>query len=134
MAARATNPNDKAAWLKLAADWLSLAQKVACPRTEQVTRVDCDCRSSLVEFLAVCLVWGTRMPIRVLLAKSNLPPDEIEKLSSAFDRALRSLNIADRKDDPIGKIVARKIIEVRETGVRDAAEIADIVVKQLKLT
>jgi hypothetical protein len=74
------------------------------------------------------------MPIRVLLAKSNLPPDEIEKLSSAFDRALRSLNIADRKDDPIGKIVARKIIEVRETGVRDAAEIADIVVKQLKLT
>ena len=64
----------------------------------------------------------------------NLPPDEIEKLSSAFDRALRSLNIADRKDDPIGKIVARKIIEVRETGVRDAAEIADIVVKQLKLT
>jgi hypothetical protein len=27
MAARATNPNDKAAWLKLAADWLSLAQK-----------------------------------------------------------------------------------------------------------
>jgi hypothetical protein len=74
------------------------------------------------------------MPIRVLLAKSNLPPDEIEKLSSAFDRALRSLNIADRKDDPIGKIVARKIIEVRETGVRDAAKIADIVVKQLKLT
>ena len=74
------------------------------------------------------------MPIRVLLAKSNLPPDEIEKLSSAFDRALRSLNIADRKDDPSGKIVARKIIEVRETGVRDAAEIADIVVKQLKLT
>jgi hypothetical protein len=74
------------------------------------------------------------MPIRVLLEKSNLPPDEIEKLSSAFDQALRSLNIADRKDDPIGKIVARKIIEVRETGVRDAAEIADMVVKQLRLT
>jgi hypothetical protein len=74
------------------------------------------------------------MPLNVLLAKSNLPPDEIENLSSAFDRALRSLNIADRKDDPIGKIVARKIIEVRETGVRDAAEIADMVVKQLKLT
>jgi|tagenome__1003787_1003787.scaffolds.fasta_scaffold20087985_2 hypothetical protein len=74
------------------------------------------------------------MPIHVLLANRNLPPDEIEKLNSAFDRALRSLNIADRKDDPIGKIVARKIIEVRETGVRDAAEIADIVVKQLKLT
>jgi hypothetical protein len=74
------------------------------------------------------------MPLNVLLAKSNLPPDEIENLSSAFDRALRSLNIADRKDDPIGGIVARKIIEVSETGVRDAAEIADMVVKQLKLT
>jgi hypothetical protein len=53
------------------------------------------------------------MPIRVLLAKRNFPPDEIEKLTSAFDQALRSLNIADRKDDPIGEIVARKIIEVR---------------------
>jgi hypothetical protein len=27
MAARATNPQDKAAWLKLAGDWLSLAEK-----------------------------------------------------------------------------------------------------------
>ncbi|MBU6464275.1 MAG: hypothetical protein KGL35_28135 [Bradyrhizobium sp.] len=73
------------------------------------------------------------MPIRVLLAKSNLPPDEIEKLKTAFERALRSLNVVDRKNDPLGEIVARKIIEIDETGDRDAAEIAEMVVKQLKL-
>ena len=49
----------------------------------------------------------------------------------AFDRALRSLQIADRKNDPLGEVVARSL-EIRETGVRDAAEIADMVVKQLK--
>jgi hypothetical protein len=31
MAARATNPNDKAAWLKLAADWLNLAERATPP-------------------------------------------------------------------------------------------------------
>jgi hypothetical protein len=48
-----------------------------------------------------------------LACEAQLSTDEIEKLTSALNRALRSLNIADRKDDPIGKIVARKIIEGR---------------------
>ena len=74
------------------------------------------------------------MPIRTLLAKSKLPPDEIEMLKAAFDKALHSLQIADRKNDPLGEVVARKIIEIGETGVRDPSEIADIAVKQLKLT
>jgi hypothetical protein len=73
------------------------------------------------------------MPIRVLLAKTNLPPDEIERLNTAFEKALRSVHVVDRKDDPLGQIVAKKIIEIGETGVRDAAEIADMVVKQLNL-
>jgi hypothetical protein len=54
------------------------------------------------------------MPIRALLAKHNLPPDEIEKLCSAFDRALRSLRLVDR-NDPLTEIVPEKIIEVGET-------------------
>jgi hypothetical protein len=40
--------------------------------------------------------------------------------------------ITDGKHDSLGEIVKRKIIEIRETGVRDSAAIADTVVKQLK--
>ena len=54
-------------------------------------------------------------------------------MNTAFEKALHSLRVVDRKDDPLGEIVARKIIEIGQTGVRDAAEIADMVVKQLHL-
>ena len=61
------------------------------------------------------------MHINRLLANSKLRTDEIENLNSAFKRALRSLHLVDR-DDPLAEIVARKIIEIGATGVRDAAE------------
>ena len=70
------------------------------------------------------------MPINRLLADSKLRTDEIEKLNLAFKQALRSLHLVDR-DDPLAEIVAKKIIEIGATGVRDAAEIAEIAVKQL---
>jgi len=70
------------------------------------------------------------MPINRLLANSKLRIDEIENPNSAFKQALRSLHLVDR-DDPLAEIVARKIIEIGATGVRDAAEIAEIAVKQL---
>jgi hypothetical protein len=49
----------------------------------------------------------------------------------AFSKALRALHLVNR-NDPVTEIVARKIIEIGATGVRDATEIAKIVVKQLK--
>jgi hypothetical protein len=70
------------------------------------------------------------MPITRLLANSELEPDAIENLNLAFKQALRSLHLVDR-DDPVTEIVARKIIEIAATGVHDAAEIAEIAVKQL---
>ena len=70
------------------------------------------------------------MPINRFLANSELEPDEIENLKLAFKQALRSLQVVDR-DDPLTELVARKIIEINATGVHDAAEIAEIAVKQL---
>ena len=70
------------------------------------------------------------MPINRLLANSELEPDAIENLNLAFKQALRSLHLVDR-DDPVTEIIARKIIEIAATGVHDAAEIAEIAVKQL---
>ncbi len=70
------------------------------------------------------------MPINRLLADSKLGSDEIENLNVAFKEALRSLHLVDR-DDPVVEIIAKKIIEIGATGVRDAREIAAIAVKQL---
>jgi hypothetical protein len=72
------------------------------------------------------------MVINRLLANSELGPDAIESLNLASKQALRSLHLVDR-DDPITELVARKIIEIAATGVHDAAEIANIAVKQLGL-
>jgi hypothetical protein len=74
---------------------------------------------------------GTGMPINRLLKNSALRPEEIALLNQAFDKALHGLGLVDRSD-PITEIVARKIIDVGATGVRDAATIAEIALKELR--
>jgi hypothetical protein len=73
------------------------------------------------------------MPINRVLVHSKLGPDEIENLNLAFRQAMRSLQLVDR-DDPLAEIVAKKIIAIGATGVRDATEIAAIAVKQLGMS
>ena len=55
------------------------------------------------------------MPIKRLLAGSELGPEEVEILTAAFNRALRSLGVVDR-NDPLTELIARKIIEIGATG------------------
>ena len=78
------------------------------------------------------LAWGTGMPINRLLGDSKLGPDEIENLNLAFKQALRTLQLADR-NNPLAEFIAKKIIEVGATGVRDTTQIAEFAVKQLGL-
>lgn len=72
------------------------------------------------------------MAINRLLTNSDLGPDEIENLNLAFRQALRSLHLVER-NDPLTEMVAKKVIEVGATGIRDAAEIAKIAVGQLRI-
>jgi hypothetical protein len=77
---------------------------------------------------------GTRaMPIKRLLKDSKLAPDEIENLFAAFRKALRLCQLVDR-NDPLAELIARKCIEVGASGVRDASQIAEITVKQLRIS
>ena len=68
-----------------------------------------------------------------LLTNSDLGPDEIENLNLAFRQALRSLHLVER-NDPLTEVVAKKVIEIGATGIRDAAEIAKIAVGQLRIS
>ena len=72
------------------------------------------------------------MPIDRLLGDGKFGPEEVEILRRAFDRALRLLHLVDR-GDPLAELVARKIIEIGATDVRDPAEIAKIAVSQLRI-
>ncbi|MBO4223855.1 hypothetical protein [Bradyrhizobium neotropicale] len=74
------------------------------------------------------------MPIRRLLQNSKLQADEIEILTRAFNHALRSLSLIDRRDDPLADMVARKVIEIGAISVRDPAEISKMAIKQLGLS
>lgn len=74
------------------------------------------------------------MPIRRLLQDSKLDADEMEILTRAFNHALRSLSLIDRRDDPLADLVARKVVEIGATVVRDPAEISKMAIKQLGLS
>ena len=76
---------------------------------------------------------GTVMPIKRLLAGYQLEPEELEILTAAFNRALRSLGVVDR-NDPLTELIAREIIEIGATSVRDPVEICKIAFKRLSIS
>jgi hypothetical protein len=45
-------------------------------------------------------------------------PEDIGRLVAAYENCLRILNLSDRSD-PITELIAKKVIEVAQTGMRD---------------
>lgn len=71
-----------------------------------------------------------RLPIYRLLKDASLERAEMARLDKACKRALRLLYLVDR-DDRLAEIVARKVIEIDQSGVRDPTEIAKFAVRSL---
>lgn len=70
------------------------------------------------------------MAIYRLLQNSPLGPEEIAVLTDAYERTLRALNLVDR-NDPITEMVARKVIELAQRGVREAKQLSALTIKEL---
>ena len=70
------------------------------------------------------------MAIYRLLQNSPLGPEEIAILTDAYERTLRTLGLIDR-NDPVTEIVARKIIELGQRGVREAIKLSELAIKEL---
>ena len=68
-------------------------------------------------------VWGLSMPIHRLLQNQPIGPEEISRLVTAYERALRGIGLVDR-NDPLSEMVAKRVIEIAQTGVRDPKDIA----------
>ncbi len=70
------------------------------------------------------------MPIYRLLQHYPFSQEEIEHLVSAYEETLRALGLTERSD-PLTQLVAKKIIELAQTGVRDPTEISKRALKEL---
>jgi hypothetical protein len=72
----------------------------------------------------------TAMAIYRLLQNAPWGPDEIGRLASAYEQVLGALGLK-KRSDPMTELVARKIIEIALTGVRDSGELAAMAIKEL---
>ena len=72
------------------------------------------------------------MTIHRLLQNSPLGPEDIARLVMAYEQTLRDLDLKDRSDQ-ITQLIAKKIIEVGQTGVSDPAQISKLTIKELGL-
>ena len=70
------------------------------------------------------------MPINRLLAPTSLEPDEVRRLNKAFKDALHALQLVRRDHDPLTEFIAKQVVEIGQTGVRDLAQISELAVKR----
>jgi hypothetical protein len=71
------------------------------------------------------------MAIRRLLQNTPLEPEEIERLVVAYQRTLRDLGLKER-DDPLTQAVARKVIEIGQSGIRDPQQISELALRAFR--
>ncbi|WP_027529656.1 hypothetical protein [Bradyrhizobium sp. WSM3983] len=75
---------------------------------------------------------GSSLAIYRILQNSTLGPEEIARLSTAYEQALRTIGVEDR-NDPLTELIAKKIIEIGQTGLKDPTQICSRAVEALDL-
>jgi hypothetical protein len=73
------------------------------------------------------------MAIYRLFQNMPLGPEEIDRLGSAYELTLKALFLKDR-NDPLTELIAKKIIEIGQTGVKEPAQISELAIKGLGIT
>ena len=69
------------------------------------------------------------MSIYPLLQELALGPDEIRCVTTAYEQTLTTLCLKDR-NDPLTEQIAKKIIRIAQTGVKDPAEISKRAIRE----
>ncbi len=70
------------------------------------------------------------MAIYRILQNAAFGPDDIDRMVAAYEETLKALGLKDRSD-PITDLVARKIVEISQTGVRDARQLSKLAIEKL---
>jgi hypothetical protein len=71
------------------------------------------------------------MPIRPFLAGQAIEPELIREMSLALESVCETLGLSLR-DDPNTRLVASKIIELAQRGIKDAATLNAMTLKDFK--
>jgi hypothetical protein len=72
------------------------------------------------------------MSIHSLLQGKPFGPDEIAVLVAAYEATLEKLGLTQR-DDAFTRLVAKKIIDLAERGVRDLEQLTDHAMRELRM-
>jgi hypothetical protein len=67
-----------------------------------------------------------------ILQNSPLGPEDLRRLTDAYEHTLRALSVKDR-NDPLAEFIAKKIIEIGQTGLKDTAQISAREIQELAL-
>ena len=70
------------------------------------------------------------MAIYRLLQQSAFGPEDIDRMTTAYDECLRVLKLLDRAD-PITELLAKYVIEIAQTGERDPFNICSQTLERL---
>jgi hypothetical protein len=68
------------------------------------------------------------MPIHRLLNQGAFEPEDIATMAEVFEDVLKTLDLVDRTD-PITELVAKKVIELVQSGVRDPVRLRELTLK-----
>jgi hypothetical protein len=71
------------------------------------------------------------MPIYHLLKERGFDPEHCEAMGVAFETALTQLGLKDR-NDPMCEMVAKRIIEFGQQGVRDSGELVALTKQSIR--
>jgi hypothetical protein len=72
------------------------------------------------------------MPIRGFLSGQAFEPEVIRQMSLALETICGKFGMKLTEDDPAPRVVALKIIELAQRGMRDAPTLTETTLKELK--
>ena len=72
------------------------------------------------------------MSVHQLFRKTAYSPEEIAVLVAAYEATLKKLRLVDR-DDPLTQMIAKKIIELAERGVREPEQLIAMTMNEMGL-
>jgi hypothetical protein len=73
------------------------------------------------------------MPIYRLLEREAFEPEDVALMSIVFEELLETLGLGGRRDDPEATLVAQKVIELAQTGVRDPIRLKQLTLEAFGL-
>jgi hypothetical protein len=74
--------------------------------------------------------WGASVAIHRLLERSAFEPEDVARMTAAYEHALVELGLKDRSDT-LTETIARFIVEVAQTGERNPARICALALRRL---